>query len=99
VLHDLLEEIRDYPLPRHASAPRPGHGIDNVAVPFCLATIDGTLSFLSTTTVFGTPVDVTLSEIAIESFFPADAETAAIMRQIADGTALSRRGAPREAAD
>lgn len=32
----------------------------------------GTLSFFSTTTIFGTPVDVTLSELALESFFPAD---------------------------
>ena len=37
------------------------------------------LSFLSTTTVFGTPAEVTLSEIAIEAFFPADAETAAAL--------------------
>ncbi len=34
------------------------------------------LTFISTTTVFGTPVDVTLSELAIEAFFPANAETA-----------------------
>jgi hypothetical protein len=33
------------------------------------------LSFYSTTMVFGTPVDVTLSELAIEAFFPADAAT------------------------
>jgi hypothetical protein len=32
------------------------------------------------TTVFGTPVDITLSELAIEAFLPADAETAAILR-------------------
>jgi hypothetical protein len=34
------------------------------------------LSFFTTTAVFGTPIDVTLSELAIESFFPADAATA-----------------------
>jgi len=38
------------------------------------------LSFLSTTTVFGTPVDVTLSELALECFFPADEATAAALR-------------------
>jgi len=38
------------------------------------------LYFLSTTTVFGTPVDVTLSELAIEMFFPADEETAEAVR-------------------
>jgi len=32
----------------------------------------GLLSFFGTTTIFGTPVDVTLSELAIELFFPAD---------------------------
>jgi hypothetical protein len=30
------------------------------------------LSFISTTTIFGTPVDVTLQELAMETFFPAD---------------------------
>jgi hypothetical protein len=34
------------------------------------------LSFFSTITTFGTPLDITVSEIAIEAFFPADDETA-----------------------
>jgi transcriptional regulator with XRE-family HTH domain len=84
VLIDLLEEIRDYPLPRGAVPAHPDQAYDGIAVPFRLATIDGTLSFFSTITVFGTPVDVTLSELAIESFFPADEATAAIMRRMAD---------------
>ena len=41
---------------------------------------DTVLSLFSTTTVFGTPRDVTLSELAIESFYPADAATAAFLR-------------------
>jgi hypothetical protein len=41
---------------------------------------DATLSLFSTTTVFGTPRDVTLSELAIESFYPADASTAAFLK-------------------
>ena len=41
------------------------------------------MSFISTTMVFGTPVDVTLSELALETFFPADEPTAKRMRQIA----------------
>ena len=45
----------------------------NVVVPLVLETPAGLLSFISTTTVFGTPVDVTLSELALETFFPADA--------------------------
>jgi hypothetical protein len=42
------------------------------------------LSFFSTTTVFGTPVDITLAELALESFFPADAATADSLRRLAD---------------
>jgi hypothetical protein len=45
-----------------------------------LTTDAGTLSFLSTTMVFGAAVDVTLSELAIEAFFPADAATAEILQ-------------------
>lgn len=52
----------------------------SIVVPLRLRTARGTLSFLSTTTVFGTPVDITLSELAIESFFPADAATAELLR-------------------
>jgi hypothetical protein len=47
-----------------------------VVVPLRLKTPIGPLSLFSTTTIFGTPVDITLSEIAIEAFYPADAETA-----------------------
>jgi hypothetical protein len=41
------------------------------------------LSFISTTMVFGTPVDITLSELAIETFFPADELTAKLLRTAA----------------
>jgi hypothetical protein len=44
---------------------------------------DDVLSFISTTMVFGTPVDVTLSELALETFFPADELTAERMRAMA----------------
>ena len=40
--------------------------------PLKIRTSLGMLTFMSTTTVFGTPVDVTLSELAIEMLFPAD---------------------------
>jgi hypothetical protein len=43
------------------------------------------LSFISTTRIFGTPVDITLSELAIETFFPADDPTAERMRAMAVG--------------
>ena len=52
-------------------------------VPLELATGgDSVLRFFSTTTVFGTPLEVTLAELAIESFFPADAAPAEAMRHL-----------------
>lgn len=41
-------------------------------MPLKLRSRDGVLSFISTTTVFGSPVDVTLQELALETFFPLD---------------------------
>jgi len=80
VLVDLLREIRSYPAP-------PGGGpartpMANMVVPFQLQTEAGMLSFFSTTTVFGTATEVTLSELAIESFFPADRATADTMQHL-----------------
>ncbi|WP_244930115.1 helix-turn-helix transcriptional regulator [Nocardioides sp. W7] len=54
-----------------------------LVVPLRLRGDGGELAFLSTTTVFGTPREVTLSELAIEAFYPADAATRAAL--VADG--------------
>ncbi len=77
VLAALADELRGYPAP-----PDAGHELTEpaVVVPLVLRTPAGTLSFISTTTVFGTPVDITLSELALETLFPADAATAAALR-------------------
>ncbi|HEX5581264.1 MAG TPA: hypothetical protein VFX39_06760, partial [Gemmatimonadaceae bacterium] len=56
-----------------------------VFVPFRLATGQGALTFLSTTTMFGTPVDITLSELMLECFFPADEETARALESLLSG--------------
>jgi transcriptional regulator with XRE-family HTH domain len=87
VLADLLAELLSYPAPGapaakgHApvAAEEPG-----IVVPLRLRVGEQTLSFISTTTVFGTPVDITLSELALETFFPADAATAAALRAMAE---------------
>ena len=81
----LLAELKDYPAPPGAKPHRPSASRDfgGVVVPLLLASDHGVLSFFSTTTVFGTPVDITLSELAIESFFPADDATSETMRRIA----------------
>lgn len=78
----LLDELSAYPAPSGTKAPRATVSDDyaGVVVPLRFMTDAGTLSLFSTTTIFGTPVDVTLSELAIESFFPADAATAELLR-------------------
>lgn len=77
----LLEELKAFPVPDGA---RPyaaaAHAGPAIAVPLQLEMGGTVLSFLSTTTVFGTALDINLSELAIESFFPADEATAAAMR-------------------
>jgi transcriptional regulator with XRE-family HTH domain len=79
-LEALRKELMAYPVMEGLRA-RPAPGPE-IVVPFEIATQGGVLSFISTTTVFGTAVDVTVSELAIESFFPADEETAAAMRAL-----------------
>ena len=77
----LYQDLKAYPIPARAG-PLPA---DNVAIPFKLRHHGEVLSFFSTTMVFGTPVDITLSELALETFFPADDLTAERMRAIAAG--------------
>lgn len=79
----LLDEVRAYPLPdgvddQHLAGEHLG-----VVMPFQLRSRAGVLSFISTLTIFGTPNDVTLQELAVESFFPADAFTASVLRGVA----------------
>jgi transcriptional regulator with XRE-family HTH domain len=73
----------------------PGPVDHDIAVPLELDTPQGRLSLLSTTTVFGTPTEVTLSELSIEAFYPADAATAERLRRLQDGAAPAvRRAVP-----
>jgi hypothetical protein len=84
VLTELLRELGAYPAPGAArSRPANEREYAGVLVPLQFITDQGILSFFSTTTVFGTPLDVTLSELALESFFPADAATGEALRRLA----------------
>ena len=85
---ELLKELRSYPPPAaHVQAyPENADDLAGIVVPFQLVSEAGVLSFVSTTTVFGTPAEVTLSELALESFFPADTRTAEILRGFAQET-------------
>jgi hypothetical protein len=78
-LLELYQELKAYPIPAR-SAPLSS---DSVAIPFKMRLGGEVLSFISTTMIFGTPVDITLSELALETFFPADDFTAGRMRSMA----------------
>lgn len=82
VLQALLSELQSYPIPPVTGRPpAPVANADSrVFVPLQLETDAGVLSFIGTTTIFGTPVDVTVAEIALECFFPADDVTAEHLR-------------------
>jgi hypothetical protein len=85
VLAALLAELAALEAADGAGGPHQpkGHQPGGILVPLELETAVGRLSLISTTTVFGTPAEVTLSELAIESFYPADAATAARLRRLA----------------
>lgn len=83
VLADLHEELSGYRVPHAAGrATVPALERGGVVAPLLLESGAGTLSLFSTTTVFGTPIDITLAELAIEAFFPADEDTAARLRAL-----------------
>lgn len=85
-LQALRAEVAAYPLPAGARPwLPPREGLPSIAIPLVLDTPAGRLSFLSATTVFGTARDVTVAGLMVESFFPADRETAMALQ----------RGAPR----
>nr|WP_199044978.1 helix-turn-helix transcriptional regulator [Dyella sp. ASV24] len=79
-LISLLHELQGYPGDDALS-----HDIvrGEIAIPMELAMGDTVLSMLSTTTVFGTPMDVTLAELALEAFVPANESTANVLRELA----------------
>jgi transcriptional regulator with XRE-family HTH domain len=86
-LMELQDELLSYPTPR-ASDSRPDD-LGGVAVPLQLRHGDSVLSFLSTRTVFGSAVDITLAELTLETFFPADTVTAQSLRVLASETNAS----------
>jgi len=77
----LEKELAAYPAP--AAVRRERDEADAIALNLDLKVGPQVLSFITTTTIFGTPADVTLSELCLETFFPANAETAAAMKALA----------------
>jgi transcriptional regulator with XRE-family HTH domain len=91
-LKSLLEELSGYP---HAGTGSSVAAAPGIAVPLRLATDAGVLSFLSTTMMFGAPLDVTLSELAIEFFLPADSHTSAVLMRLSGGPVSPAPAPPR----
>jgi transcriptional regulator with XRE-family HTH domain len=90
-LQDLEQELRGYALPADADATRLEGEVLGIAVPLRIRTPAGVLNLISATTIFGSPVDVTLQELALETFFPADASSEAQLRAMAPA---ARWGSP-----
>lgn len=81
-LADLLTELEGYPTDE---ADVEMHGAGEVVVPLRIRVGDTDLAMLSTVATFGTPLDVTVAELVIETFFPADDVTGAWLRERAAG--------------
>jgi transcriptional regulator with XRE-family HTH domain len=79
-LLELRREMAAYPAPEFHTTEHP------IAVPFRIRTEIGVLSFFSMKTVFGSPLDLTLSELALEFFVPADAATAEAVTSRSQGS-------------
>jgi transcriptional regulator with XRE-family HTH domain len=80
VLAELQDELLTYPGGNPSQQNPEG---SEIMVPLRIATEDGELSFFSTVTTFGTALDITVSELSIEAFFPADASTAQALGSMA----------------
>ena len=80
----LLDEVLAYPgVPEDWRAPLPEHATE----PFLAITFNAggrRLSWITTVTTFGTPQDITLQELRIESFYPADDATEKAAKELAD---------------
>ena len=79
----LLDEMRGYvgdDIGRSDSEP-------GVLIPVVLDTPDGELRLFSTLSTFGTPLDVTLEELTIEAFYPADADSRRLLEGLLAGVA------------
>jgi transcriptional regulator with XRE-family HTH domain len=78
-LKALAKELEAYPCDGpEPTVELPGPG--EIVVPLRIRRDDGELAYFGTIATFGTPLDVTLAELSIESFYPADEATAAALR-------------------
>ncbi|MDG4826177.1 helix-turn-helix transcriptional regulator [Asanoa sp. WMMD1127] len=80
-LTTLYEELLAPTSPEDTAGERPGA---DVVIPMIIRIADRELRLFSTITTFGTPLDITLDEVAIESYYPADEASAAYFTKADD---------------
>ncbi|MBN8938348.1 MAG: helix-turn-helix transcriptional regulator [Rhizobiales bacterium] len=100
VIKALADEIAAYPIPAHSEPLDTFNAAQSLATPLRVATRLGVVTFLNTITVFGSPHDVTLSELALEMLFPADEGTVEIVRtMVAESAAAAGNDVASDAAN
>ena len=80
-LRALADELTGYARAQGAEPAAPGEGPVPIALPLRLRVDGGELRFVTTIATFGTALDITLAELALEAFLPADAATAAALHE------------------
>jgi transcriptional regulator with XRE-family HTH domain len=88
VIKALLAEVAGYPTPINSEPIESFGASQYLATPLRILTRFGVVSFINTLTVFGTPHDVTLAELALEMLFPADEKTIEIVKQMLEETGM-----------
>jgi transcriptional regulator with XRE-family HTH domain len=83
VLLALMEELARYPAGQDPPPGKAERESGLIATPLRLRVPGGELALIGTMTVFGTATEVMLSELSLETFFPADGESAAMLRAMA----------------
>jgi transcriptional regulator with XRE-family HTH domain len=78
-LRELADELAGYATEMGVADPRPHEGPRAIAMTMRLRSDDGELAFITMIATFGTALDITLTELALETFLPADESTAAAL--------------------
>jgi transcriptional regulator with XRE-family HTH domain len=82
-LRALYEEVAAYPVPEEPPGTEPAEPVPYFALPLRIEHAGRILSFVSSISTFNTPMDVTVAELAIETFLPADPATAKYLHTLA----------------
>jgi transcriptional regulator with XRE-family HTH domain len=83
-LRALYEEVAAYPAPESGRGAGPADPVPHFALPMRIEHEGRTLSFISSISTFNTPMDVTVAELAVETFLPADPATAEYLHSLAN---------------